>query len=274
MVYQHSQAGTSGAMRCSCTKSSSAKRMAMLAGVFRRTQCRPSAGCPAPIRRIKACQFPHLELFSRLRIDDEGGSHARFRATRPRSSDCRKRAMKTPIALALLAILAFALSPAAAAERACRPSLSNAYHCPDTSAPEKRSTLPTTTSGRACRPSLSNLWTCPDTSQPRPTSASTDRPCRPSLSNGYSCPGSSTEGRGSAPPRSERTGPAGADQYTAETLARAHCPTDTVIWANTRSGVYHFRNTSSYGNTKAGAYMCEQAALAQGIRAAKNEKHP
>ena len=203
---------------------------------------------------------------------------------RPRSSHSRKPAMKTPIALALVAISAFANFPAAAAERACRPSLSNAYHCPDISAPEQRSTPPTTTSGRACRPSLSNLWTCADTAQHRPTSASTDRPstdrpCQPSLSNGYSCPGPSTEGRatqgrGPATPTSERTGPAGADQYTAETLARAHCPTDTVVWANTRSKVYHFRDASNYGNTKAGAYMCEQAALAQGIRAAMNEKHP
>ena len=201
--------------------------------------------------------------------------------------------MKTPIALALLAISAFAASPATAAERACRPSLSNAYHCPDTSAPAKRTTPATRTSGRACQPSLSNLWTCPDTPQPRPRSASTDRPntdrpCRPSLSNGYSCPGPSTEGRGSAPPTSERgcrpslsngyqcpdAGQAGANQYSTETLARVHCPTDTVVWANTRSSVYHFRNTSHYGNTKAGAYMCEQVALAEGIRAAKNERHP
>ena len=196
--------------------------------------------------------------------------------------------MKPPIALALLAILAFATSPAAAAERACRPSLSNAYQCPDASAPAKRSTPPTTTSDRACRPSLSNLWTCPDTSEPRPRSASTDRPCRPSLSNGFSCPGPATEGRESAPPTSESgcrpslsngyncpgAGQADADQYTTETLARAHCPTDTVVWANTRSSVYHFRNNSNYGNTKAGAYMCEQAALARSVRAAKNEKHP
>jgi len=59
-----------------------------------------------------------------------------------------------------------------------------------------------------------------------------------------------------------------------ETLALAHCPTGTVVWANTRSHVYHFRNTNNYGNTNAGAYMCEQDALAEGIRAAKNEKHP
>lgn len=199
--------------------------------------------------------------------------------------------MKAPIAVALLAILAFATSPALAAERACRPSLSNAYHCPDKSAPEKRSTQKTTRSGRVCQPSLSNLWTCPDTSQPRPRSASTSRPCRPSLSNGYSCP--SSEGGGYAPPTKTTSTPergcrpslsngyscpgesqAGANQYTTETLARVHCPIGTVVWANTRSKIYHFHSTNDYGNTKAGAYMCEQDALAAGIRAAKNEKHP
>ena len=47
--------------------------------------------------------------------------------------------MKTPIGLALVAILAFATSPAVA-ERACRPSLSNMYHCPDTSTPDAKPT--------------------------------------------------------------------------------------------------------------------------------------
>jgi hypothetical protein len=183
--------------------------------------------------------------------------------------------MKTPIALALFAILAFATSPANA-ERACRPSLSNLYHCPDTSAPATTTTTKTTKtaspSGRACHPSLSNLWTCPGTSQPsrksnedqgsappKQTASTPERGCRPSLSNGYKCPGG---------------GPAGADQYSTETSAWAHCPSDTVVWVNTRSDVYHFRGTYNYGNTKAGAYMCEQDARVEGMRAAKNEKHP
>jgi hypothetical protein len=79
------------------------------------------------------------------------------------------------------------------------------------------------------------------------------------LSNAYKCPGE---------------GQAGANQYATETLAWAHCPTGTVVWANNRSGIYHFRGTNYYGNTKAGAYMCERDALAEGIRAAKNERHP
>jgi hypothetical protein len=201
--------------------------------------------------------------------------------------------MKTPIALALLAIVA--LATPAAAERACRPSLSNAYHCPDTpaAAPAKKSTQTTRTSGRECQPSLSNLWTCPGTAAPRPKTASTDRAstdrtCRPSLSNGYYCPGKTTDGRGSPTSTPDRDcrpslsngyscpgpGQAKANQYSSEILARATCPTETVVWANTRSSIYHFRGTSDYGTTKVGFYMCEQSALAGGIRAAKDEKHP
>ena len=163
-------------------------------------------------------------------------------------------------------MLAFAASAAAAAERACRPSLSNFYHCPDTSKPVTKTIKTTSPSDRACRPSLSNLWTCPRTSSehqrstpPKKPASTPERGCRPSLSNGYKCPGE---------------GQASANQFTTERQAWAQCPTDTVVWANTRSNVYHFRGTYNYGNTKAGAYMCEQDSLAEGMRAAKNEKHP
>ena len=102
-------------------------------------------------------------------------------------------------------------------------------------------------------------WHVSVSTPPKETASTPERGCRPSLSNGYKCP---VEGR------------TGANQYSTETLARARCPTGTVVWANTRSNVYHFRGTYNYGNTKAGAYMCEQDSLAEGMRAAKNEKHP
>jgi hypothetical protein len=59
-----------------------------------------------------------------------------------------------------------------------------------------------------------------------------------------------------------------------EAQAQASCPGDTVVWVNTRSGIYHFRGTHNYGTTKEGIYMCEAAAKAAGDRAAENEKHP
>jgi hypothetical protein len=196
--------------------------------------------------------------------------------------------MKTPIALGFLALLVLVASPAAAQERDCRPSLSNLYHCPDLSAPTKKSAPRTSTSSRECHPSLSNGFSCPGVSQegrrsdPPKTAPSSERDCRPSLSNGYNCPGTKTESapdRGCSPSLSNgfncpSAGKLGANQYESETMARVHCPSDTVVWANNRSKIYHFQGNSNYGTTKAGAYMCEQAALAGGVRAAKDERHP
>jgi hypothetical protein len=68
--------------------------------------------------------------------------------------------------------------------------------------------------------------------------------------------------------------PTGANEFATEAEARAHCPGDTVVWANTKSRIYHFSGHRDYGSTKAGAYMCERDTPAAGIRAAKNEKHP
>jgi hypothetical protein len=66
----------------------------------------------------------------------------------------------------------------------------------------------------------------------------------------------------------------GAGQFASDQQARARCPSDTVVWVNTRSRIYHFPGTRDYGNTKQGAYMCEADAKATGDRAAMNEKHP
>jgi hypothetical protein len=68
--------------------------------------------------------------------------------------------------------------------------------------------------------------------------------------------------------------PAGANEFSTEAQAKARCPTDTVVWVNLTSKVYHFSGTRSYGNTKRGAYMCEHDTAAAGMRAAKNETHP
>ncbi len=205
--------------------------------------------------------------FIRCGVDKDGAWSLAARAHHGR------RKMKR-LAFALMVVLACSALPANAAERACRPSLSNFYHCPDASKPAAKTKTTSASSGGACRPSLSNLWTCPGTTQggrrstgtsgaptkpaPSKTTSAPERGCRPSLSNGFKCPGE---------------GP-GANQYRTETQAWAHCPSDTVVWANTHSDIYHFRGTFNYGTTVAGAYMCEHDALAEGMRAAKNEKHP
>jgi hypothetical protein len=68
--------------------------------------------------------------------------------------------------------------------------------------------------------------------------------------------------------------PLGANQFPLEAQAKARCPADSVVWVNMKSKIYHFSGHKDYGTTKEGAYMCEKDATAQGIRAAKNEKHP
>jgi hypothetical protein len=68
--------------------------------------------------------------------------------------------------------------------------------------------------------------------------------------------------------------PAGAGQFATEPQARAHCPTDTVVWVNLDSRIYHYSSNRSYGTTKKGTYMCERETTGQGFRAARNEKRP
>jgi len=76
------------------------------------------------------------------------------------------------------------------------------------------------------------------------------------------------------PPHSSLPKPMGNNEFASDPQARDHCPTDTVVWVNMSSHVYHFARTHNYGHTKVGAYMCEGEAKAGGDRAAENERHP
>jgi hypothetical protein len=64
--------------------------------------------------------------------------------------------------------------------------------------------------------------------------------------------------------------PTGAGEFATEAEAKARCPSDTVVWLNTKSHIYHLPDSRNYGATKQGAYMCEADADASGNRAAKN----
>src|SRR5689334_22928321 len=66
----------------------------------------------------------------------------------------------------------------------------------------------------------------------------------------------------------------GTGRFDTEAAAKAHCPSDTVVWVNLKSKIYHFNGHADYGHTKSGTFMCEKDATAGGFRAAKNEKHP
>ena len=77
-----------------------------------------------------------------------------------------------------------------------------------------------------------------------------------------------------APKPTTAAAPSGANQFANEAQAKSRCPSDIVVWVNTKSRVYHFSGHKDYGTTKEGTYMCEKDATAAGDRAAKNEKHP
>jgi len=78
----------------------------------------------------------------------------------------------------------------------------------------------------------------------------------------------------SAPAKPATAASTGANQFTTDALAKAHCPTDTVVYVNLKSKIYHFAGHKDYGNLKNGTYMCEKDTAGAGARAAKNEKHP
>ena len=75
-------------------------------------------------------------------------------------------------------------------------------------------------------------------------------------------------------PSTPRGTTAQSGEFADEAQAKAHCPGDTIVWANLSSKVYHFAGGKTYGNTKRGAYMCEKEAMTAQFRASKNEKHP
>jgi len=52
-------------------------------------------------------------------------------------------------------------------------------------------------------------------------------------------------------------------RFKTEALAATACPTDTVVWANTKSKIFHLKGTATYGKGKNGVYMCETDATAE-----------
>ncbi len=58
--------------------------------------------------------------------------------------------------------------------------------------------------------------------------------------------------------------------YSTEQRAQKDCPRDTVVWLNLPTGIYHFKGERWYGNTKHGAFVCEQEADKAGDRATRN----
>jgi hypothetical protein len=58
--------------------------------------------------------------------------------------------------------------------------------------------------------------------------------------------------------------------FDTEAAAQKHCPSDTVVWLNIPSGIYHMKGERWYGRTKNGAYVCQKEADAAGYRETRN----
>ena len=59
-------------------------------------------------------------------------------------------------------------------------------------------------------------------------------------------------------------------QFKTEQSAQRHCPSDTVVWLNTWSGIWHYKGAKYWMNTKYGAFVCEREAGRLGMRASKD----
>ena len=113
------------------------------------------------------------------------------------------------------------------------------------------------------------------TAQPKseatPPSAAPAQPKSAAVTPSTTSPQPRSEATATPAPQSP-TASLATGQFNSEADAKSHCPGDTVVWANTRSRVYHYATSRRYGHTKLGAYMCEKETAAAGMRAAKRER--
>ena len=72
-----------------------------------------------------------------------------------------------------------------------------------------------------------------------------------------------------AKPAMAKTAKVDAKRFKTEAAAAASCPTDTVVWANTKSKIFHLKGTATYGKGKNGTYMCQLDATAEHFKGTK-----
>ena len=69
---------------------------------------------------------------------------------------------------------------------------------------------------------------------------------------------------------SPRVDTSSVSQFSTEAAAQKHCPRDTVVWLNTYSGIWHYRGSKYWMNTKYGAFVCEDEARKNGMRESRD----
>lgn len=61
------------------------------------------------------------------------------------------------------------------------------------------------------------------------------------------------------------------EQFNSESSAQQHCPGDTVVWLNLRSGSIHLKGQPWYGRTHTGAYICRAEAAKNSAKERKKD---
>jgi len=62
-----------------------------------------------------------------------------------------------------------------------------------------------------------------------------------------------------------------SDEFTSQSAALAHCPTDTVVWSTlSKSKSFHVASSKYFGKTKHGAFVCKGDATTYGFHSAKS----
>jgi hypothetical protein len=58
--------------------------------------------------------------------------------------------------------------------------------------------------------------------------------------------------------------------FGTERQAQQHCPSDTIVWLNIPTRIYHMQGMRWYGTTRRGAYVCQKEADKAGDRETRN----
>jgi hypothetical protein len=69
---------------------------------------------------------------------------------------------------------------------------------------------------------------------------------------------------------SDGAGRSALTAYPTEAAARTGCAGDAVVWRAHGSRVFHTAGSKYFGKTRHGAFVCERAAEARGLHAAKS----
>jgi hypothetical protein len=72
-----------------------------------------------------------------------------------------------------------------------------------------------------------------------------------------------------APPAQKHSTSPAPPPPGATTTTHGNPPSPTAVWVNTESHVYHKPGSRHYGKTRAGKYLTEQEAIAEGDRPAR-----